>query len=142
MVAISFSLFKDKLLSGEKDQTIRPLTEHRYKQMRKAWFNAQIGIPDLQIYWKQRTKECEKLFDAFLKDMFVIYIDPDEESIAKRDAPHLYRVFTDDEVEEVIRRDGFDSKEDFFNFFRKKYGSKLKDMYFILIRFRRAEGER
>ena len=63
MTAISFSMFKDKLLSGEKTTTIRPLDIPRIEQMHR------LGI---QVYWKQRTKESEKLFDARLKSVKVI----------------------------------------------------------------------
>lgn len=50
MPAISFSLFKEKLLSGEKCQTIR-------KPRKKP-----LKVGDvLHMFWKMRTKECEKL---------------------------------------------------------------------------------
>jgi len=140
MVAISFSIFKDKLLSGEKDQTIRPFTRQRYLQFAKAREVSEEGKPSLQIYWKQRTKESEKLFDAILTELRVIAIDPDREEMRERVWMVADLKIPEGKVEEIVKRDGFESKEEFFNFFRKKYGSKLKDMYFILIRFRRAEG--
>jgi len=68
MVALSYKVFKEKLLSGEKDQTIRKQNLVREEQMKR------LG---LQIYWKQRTKECEKLFDAKLKEnIFPIKLYP------------------------------------------------------------------
>lgn len=50
MPAISFSVLKDKLLSGEKCQTVRKPRKRPLK----------VGDV-LKVYWKQRTKECEFL---------------------------------------------------------------------------------
>jgi len=50
MPAISFSVFKGKLLSGEKCQTIRKPRKRPLK----------VGDV-LHVFWKMRTKECEKL---------------------------------------------------------------------------------
>ena len=47
MPALSFKVFKEKLLSGEKRQTIRPIRKRSFK----------VG-DKLVLYWKQRTKKC------------------------------------------------------------------------------------
>jgi|Deesub1362A_J573_1020465.scaffolds.fasta_scaffold00348_26 hypothetical protein len=127
MVAISFSMFKDKLLSGEKDQTIRPYSEKRYNQIKNA--------KRLQIYWKQRTKQCEKLFDAELVEIFKLasfkklyndYLEPFQ---------HLRQ-----NLDELAQRDGFECFHEMLYWFRKKYGSKYRDMEFMVIRFKKLEG--
>jgi len=133
MVAVSFSVFKEKLLSGEKDQTIRPFSECRYCQIGKK------RLP-LQIYWKQRTKECEKLFDAVPEEVFPVWLDPDAFMIYLYDRHAGKILLSEEEQEEIIRRDGFKSREEFFKFFIKKYGRKyLRDNIFMVIRFRRVE---
>jgi hypothetical protein len=54
MVLLGFTVFKEKLLDGTKTQTIRlPRKKHPFK----------VG-DELQVYWRPRTKQCEKLFDA------------------------------------------------------------------------------
>lgn len=53
MVLLGFTVLKEKLLSGTKTQTIRIPRERPFK----------IG-DNLQVCWKLRTKQCEKLFDA------------------------------------------------------------------------------
>lgn len=69
MPAISFSTMKDKILSGEKKQTIRPKSDY--------WFKWKEG-DRLVGYWKMRSSgESEKLFDSELsEDPFVT--TPDE----------------------------------------------------------------
>jgi len=127
MVAISFSEFKDKLLSGEKTQTIRPYTKHRYNQIKNA--------KKLQMYWKQRTKESEKLFDAELEDIFLIKFFH-----VVTDILILYPkgvTLTDREIETLVRRDGFASKKELIKWFYRKYGNRLFRNYFMVIRFRR-----
>jgi hypothetical protein len=133
VVAVSFSVFRDKLLSGEKDQTIRPFSECRYCQIAKKGRK-------LQIYWKQRTKECEKLFDATPVEVFKVWLDPDSRSIYRYDEWAGKVPLTAEEQEEIVRRDGFDSVESFFEFFLERYGEAyLRDNAFMVIRFRRCE---
>lgn len=50
MVLIGFTVFKDKILSGEKRQTIR-LPRKRLPKVGEI----------AHLYWKLRTKECELL---------------------------------------------------------------------------------
>jgi hypothetical protein len=53
MPLLGFSKLKEKLLDGTKTQTIRKPRKHPI----------QVG-DKLFIYWKLRTKECEKLGEA------------------------------------------------------------------------------
>ena len=55
MVLLGFTKLKDKLLDGSKRQTIRLPRKRPFK----------VG-DELQVYWKLRTKQCEKLFDAIV----------------------------------------------------------------------------
>jgi hypothetical protein len=120
MVAISFSIFKDKLLSGEKTQTIRPYNEKRFNQIKR--------IGKLQIYWKQRSKECEKLFDAELTEIFKL---PSFKELYE----HHYVPVKD--LQELAQRDGFECFHSMLYWFRRKYGEKFWDMEFMVIRWKR-----
>jgi len=134
MVAISFSTFKDKLLSGEKTQTIRPFSEHRWKLLLKA----KNGELKLQIYWKQRTKECEKLFDAEITDLFILDLFPDT-FVASDPSSDYRRPLTIEEEEELARRDGFSDYDEMFDWFFDRYKDDFFDMRFIVIRFKKIE---
>jgi hypothetical protein len=50
MPLVSFSVAKESVLDGSKEMTIRALRKHPIK----------VG-DKLFLYWKNRTKECEKL---------------------------------------------------------------------------------
>ena len=55
MPLLGFTKLKEKLLDGSKTQTIRKPRKHPIK----------VG-DKLFIYWKLRTKECEKLGEAIV----------------------------------------------------------------------------
>jgi hypothetical protein len=63
MPLLGFTMFKEEILSGEKRQTIRKL---RKIPVRKG--------DRLHLYWKLRTKQCEKLGEAICTETFFISI--------------------------------------------------------------------
>ena len=100
---------KDKLLNGEKKQTIRPARTDYWLQFKK-------GDP-VYGYWKLRTKECEKLFESkLIENPFII-------------APC-------DFSEELMIRDGFMSLSDGLeNWFIPHYGELPKFGYYVVLRW-------
>jgi len=132
MVAISFSKkpeFPQMIIDGVKDQTIRPFNAKRYDQIKR--------IKKLQLYWKQRTKECFKIADAELIEIFKMkfifhgsgyHIHPFNE------VGGYYTVPPYSQVEEIIKRDGL-TEEEFYPLFQETYGD-IGDMEFMVIRFK------
>ena len=104
MPAISFSVHKDKLLSGKKNQTIR--------RPRKRPLN--VG-DILHVFWKMRTKQCEKLGVT---------------KIVKIERKRLA-----DLSQEDVRKDGFLDKKGLIAWFLKKHGSYSKIGEFDVITF-------
>lgn len=95
MVIIGFKVFKDKILSGEKRQTIR-VAKPYYTRLKP-------GDP-LHLYWKPRTKEMELLHEVPLKRSRLI--------------------FWQDFTEELALKDGFSSLVHMQDWFIKTYGEK------------------
>ena len=141
MVAISFSVdgFVEKIKSGAKDQTIRPFNQRRYEQIKR--------IKKLQLYWKQRTKECFKIADAEVTEIFKIrlYSDnrkQDEWLGGKRIIGYIliedkgkWRKATNEEWWDIIKRDGISNAQDLYKAFYKTYGDAIYDMEFMVIRW-------
>lgn len=98
MVAINFSVFKDKILNGTKRQTIRLLNIKWGKVIAKMDLGHKVN---LQLYWKQRSKECEKLKDVPLNVIYHQFL-------------HEIRV-------EQALDDGFDSLTDLIIWFARTY---------------------
>jgi len=123
MVAISFSVFKDKILDGTKRQTIRPL--------RKRSFN--VG-DNLQLYWHMRQKDCEKLQDETCVEVFSIHL-VHRVVIRIREFEPLNQILNYAETTDLARRDGFSSVAEMFDWFEKQYGQRLKSLTFQIIRW-------
>ena len=141
MVAISFSVMKDKLLSGEKTHTIRKLNINRLHQMAK--------LKKLQIYWKLRTKETEKLFDAEFVGATIFNLDSNGypwawvgddtypfacNNVSPVDADLIK--FPINYATSLALEDGFDSIEDMQKWFVSKYNDRVSGDY-MGIRFRK-----
>jgi len=110
---IIFSTLKDKILSGEKKQTIRPKRSDWWLKFKKG--DKLIG------YWKLRSKERELLFVSELsEDPFIV----------------KWKDFTD----ELMQKDGFSDLETANKeWFIPKYGRNGKiipEMEFVVIRWR------
>lgn len=135
MVAVSFSVFKDKIISGEKTQAIRKYTLRKYELFRKSRY--------IYLYWKLRTKECSLLNVGEIEDVFIIRLyepemyytfnskSTDNRFIFYWDGRRWTKV-SDLEKESIIKRDGFESEEEFYRWF-SRYN---KDEIFIVIRWR------
>jgi hypothetical protein len=60
MVLLSFSVFENELKARTKGQTVRPYTPTRFRQLSDAEL--------LQCWWKSRTPDGYKLYDAILTE--------------------------------------------------------------------------
>jgi hypothetical protein len=106
VTAINFTRFIDKVLSGEKRQTIRRI---RKKNPIKP------GVV-LQLYTGQRTKAARKLVDAVCTSVTPIRITYTQVWLDGKPLPDHVRM-------ELAQKDGFDGLADFHGFFMKHYGA-------------------
>ncbi len=108
MPALNFRKeFADKVESGEKRQSIRAL--------RKDGRNPRPG-QTLYLYTGQRTKHCRKLGEAICKSV---------ESVGIEEGGDIYSagIGNDNDYSvDFAKKDGFDTFQDFMDFFRKKHG--------------------
>ena len=134
MVAIGFTVFKEKILAGEKTQTIRPYSERRWKSILKN--------RKLQLYWKLRTKECEFLKEVNLKELFKIRFgikwlrlySLGHYTVSKEE-DGKWREMEEEEMEDLARRDGFESFKALVEWFKEKYGVGIFTQDFMVIRW-------
>ena len=105
MVTVGFTMLKEKILSGEKTQTIRRWSE-KYARL---W----PGVK-LHLYWKLRTKECELLLIRHLKFSM---------------GPITFSEFT----EAMAVADGFNSLEEMQTAFRGMYKDAETQEYIVLV---------
>lgn len=110
MPALSFSVFREKILDGSKRQTIRAIRKRA------------IATGDkLFLYWKQQSpKDCEKLGEATCTSVRHIqimrngYVMPYESQMVKA------------RLDTFAIADGFESWDDLVSYFEKSYGLPFK----------------
>lgn len=118
---VNFSVFIDKILSGEKRQTIRRASP--------KWENVKVG-DKLTLYTGLRTKQCRKLGEAVVESITPITLIPRTEDCAVKTAlgTFLLTVF---DLRKLVFADGFYSTYDFWNFFTEHYGNETINMNVI-----------
>jgi len=105
MPALSFSVCREKILSGAKRQTIRGDRKFPIKKGDK-----------LYLWWKQRISDREKLGNTTCLRITPITIERDRSTM-----PNI--VFTDpDLLDGFAIKDGFDNWQQLIEFFDKSHG--------------------
>lgn len=122
MVLLSFNYFEKELKARTKDQTMRPYTPARFRQLS----NAEL----LQCWWKSRTTDGYKLYDAIPKEppfivKFICVLGPGGSrasfmvtKVIHRqgvgilpyipcDTPGEIEYFTEEQAHDLAIRDGF-----------------------------------
>ena len=132
---VNFTVFVDKILSGEKSQTIR--------KSGGKWENIKSG-DKLTLYAGLRTNECLKLGEAEVES--VTYIE-----IRQQDKKDVYSIKYEDnsnssawyklpkkELQKLAKADGFENVDDFFDFFKNYYGEEFKGKIIKWTNFRKT----
>lgn len=111
MPLLGFTVFREKIELGLKRQTIRKLRKRPIK----------VG-DKLYLYWKLRTKQCEKLGEATCTEHFLLFMTKDvsEEKttyrLLKKQHGIWFPISTTEWVE-IAKRDGFESDLEMFQWF-------------------------
>lgn len=129
---VNFTVFIEKILSGEKRQTIRRASP--------KWENVKVG-DKLTLYTGLRTKQCRKLGEAVVESVGkVAFYQAGLIGAITRDGEFW---LTEDEVDELVMRDGFDDVYDFWQFFDAHYPERPIEMKVIRwADFKEAKDER
>lgn len=101
---VNFSVFIDKILSGEKRQTIRRASP--------KWKNAKAG-DKLTLYTGLRTKKCRKLGEAVVESITPITLQSVDDWVEAHTPLGDFLLYYSD-LEDLSGRDGFDGVRDFF----------------------------
>lgn len=129
---VNFSVFIDKVLSGEKRQTIRRASP--------KWENVKVG-DKLTLYTGLRTKQCRKLGEAVVESITPIILNTAEDWVAVNTPLGCFYLDTADQYD-LLRRDGFGTQQEFYLFFMEHY--KLPQNAMVVIRwtdFKEAKDE-
>ena len=108
---VNFTVFIDKILSGEKRQTIRRASP--------KWKNVKAG-DKLTLYTGLRTKQCRKLGEAVVESITPIMVDTECDNIAVETPLGDFNLNLP-ALNDLVARDGFVSNDEFFKFFILNY---------------------
>ena len=116
MPTLSFKKqFAEAVASGEKRQTIRAPRKRPFKKGDR-----------LYLYTGMRTKACRKLGEAVASTVQDISIGThDGEPAVAVGVDHGFFVLKGEDLKRFAKRDGFDSTEEFLEFFRINHGPKF-----------------
>lgn len=107
--------FKEKIINGEKTTTIRKQRKTPF-QIGKLLYIYTNSHADSHAGFKEtQTKKTDPLIKTEITDIKMIKIDTDNSIFLDG------KKIKENEVDELIKKDGFNSKLDFFSFFRRQY---------------------
>ena len=118
---VNFTVFIDKILSGEKRQTIRRASP--------KWANVKAG-DRLDLYTGLGTPRARKLGEAVVESITPIFLTPAARRAWVR-LPFGLAGLRDDDLELIALMDGFPSLSRFWEFFVEKYGFETLEFYVI-----------
>lgn len=122
MPALNFKpQFADLVSSGQKTQTIRQVRKHPIKVGDSLW-----------LYTGMRTKACRPLADAVVTEVARIEIDFTGGYILVNGKQVGFNA-----IRRFVKKDGFDSISDFWQFFKKQYNDPI--FHGVLIKWRLVE---
>jgi len=132
---LSFSVFKEKIESGQKCQTIRKYSEGQYKRFLNCW-EKRGTTGRYNLFWHNPRYGGKRIFDVRPSDRpFLITF------VGGNCPPHI-KIFgyseydsNPDYLPDLAKRDGFTSSGEMWDFFEKEYGSKLYQEKFMVIRW-------
>ena len=108
MPALSFSIAKDKIISGAKRQTIRSVRKR-----------AIVAGDKLFLYWKQQSpKDCEKLGETYCTKAIPVRIEKAKAVLTYPEVCNYEIVHLD----KFAQDDGFDNWQQLVGYFEKNYG--------------------
>jgi len=121
-------VFKEKIKSGEKCRTTRPFSENRYRQLER--------IRKVQLYWKQRTKECEKLGEGEVTELAIVKVRKWGLLMKWNPESMLYWEIEKHDLGKFVEEEGFNSYDEYYRWLENHYGSKnLENMEFMVIKW-------
>jgi hypothetical protein len=135
---LSFSVFKDKLESGEKRQTIRKYSEGQYKRFLNCWSRRET-TGRYNLFWRNPRNGGIRIKDVVPSDKpSLMYFEQINGNILcwPYHQDDMEVIFPKGEsVNALAQRDGFKDYKEMSEWFLKEYGRALFSGMFMVIRW-------
>lgn len=120
--------FRTQFPWGEPTDFVRKIKEgikiHTIREDNRGWYDPSNYGKPLDLCTGVRTKKFDRFYRTTFKLAYKIKLYPEVKKIyiAVIDTKHFYEL---ESVDELARKDGFDSVEDFWRYFDKPFYGKL-----------------
>lgn len=132
---LSFSLFKEKLESGEKKQTIRKYSPGQYQRLLNCWKKRETD-GRYNLYWHNPRNGGKRIKDVVPSEKpFLITFHGGDFPPHIRTVTPLEQAYNPDLLLEFAKRDGFVSSGEMWDWFESAYGKDMYQTKFIVIRW-------
>ena len=132
---LSFSVFKEKIESGDKCQTIRKYSEGQYKRFLNCW-NKRETTGRYNLFWHNPRNGGTRIKDVIPTDKpIIIKFDKNNSWIYVKEPSGIWLPMSWEYIKQTIFDDGFILKSEMFDWFFKEYGEKMFTEEFMVIRW-------
>jgi hypothetical protein len=132
---LSFSVFKDKLESGAKCQTIRKYSPQQYQKFLNTWYRRET-TGRYNLYWHNPRNGGVRIKDVVPAEQpFLITFVGGNYAPHIRTVSKLGQAYNPGLLQEFAKRDGFETSREMWDWFEKEYGSKMYQEKFMVIRW-------
>lgn len=132
---ISFSVFREKIESGEKCQTIRKYSPVQYKRFINCW-KKRDSDGRYNLFWHNPRNGGTRIKDVTPSDRpFLITFNGGDHWPFIRTVSKLKQARNPVLHDEIAKMDGFDTSGQMWKWFEKEYGKDMYQKKFMVIRW-------
>lgn len=132
---ISFSVFREKIESGEKCQTIRKYSALQYRRFLNCWKKRET-TGRYNLFWHNPRNGGTRIRDAIPSDRpFLITFSGGSYAPFIRTVSKFQQAHNPSFHEEIAKRDGFDGSGEMWDWFEKEYEKEMYQSKFMVLRW-------
>lgn len=132
---LSFSVFREKIESGEKCQTIRKYSPGQYKKFLNCWEKRET-TGRYNLFWHNPRNGGTRIKDAVPaeKPFCIVFVGGDFPPHIRTVTP-LEQAYNPNLLLEFAKRDGFVTSGEMWDWFEKGYGKEMYQSKFMVLRW-------
>lgn len=132
---LTFKVFREKIESGEKTQTIRKYSPGQYRRLPNCWKKRET-TGRYNLFWHNPRNGGIRIKDVVPSDRpFLITFSGGDHWPYVRTVSKFKQACNPQFHEEIAKRDGFETSRQMWDWFENEYGHKMYQSKFIVIRW-------
>ena len=132
---LSFSVFRERIESGEKCQSIRKYSPGQYRKFLNCWEKRET-TGRYNLFWHNPRNGGTRIKDAIPTDRpFLITFSGGSYVPFIRTVSKFQQAHNPSFHEEIAKRDGFQTSGEMWDWFEKEYGKEMYQSKFMVLRW-------